>query len=196
MLFPHHPVILSISLVTLKWCNIDIRPQEYITVGSWALNWHGSACGRNLMEPTRLPQDQWCLENIFLPRGITDDFFMFKIFLLVYMDVDVCAFLFIISYLPATAACPQSSRFSISHFLKAAKTLSRVRTLKLQSLPALTPSVHPIPPLLPPSFIHNINSERTRCASLLLTRFAAVSCDKNPTLIPDSESRIYNSILI
>lgn len=83
-----------------------------------------------------------------------------------------------------------------SAFLKAAKTLSRVCTLKLQSLPALTPSVHPIPPLLPPSFIHNINSERTRRASLLLTRFAAVSCDKNPTLIPDSESRIYNSILI
>lgn len=121
---------------------------------------------------------------------------MFKIFLLVYMDVDVCAFLFIISYLPATTACPQSSQFSISHFLKAAKTLSRVGTLKLRSPPALTPSVHPIQPLLPPSFIHNINSERTRRASLLLTRFAAVSCDKNPTLIPDSESRIYNSILI
>ena len=80
--------------------------------------------------------------------------------------------------------------------VKAAKTLSRVGTLKLRSPPALTPSVHPIQPLLPPSFIHNINSERTRRASLLLTRFAAVSCDKNPTLIPDSESRIYNSILI
>lgn len=49
------------------------------------------------------------------------------------MDVDVCAFLFIISYLPATQLVPNHHG---SAFLKAAK-VSRVCTLKLQSLPWL-----------------------------------------------------------
>lgn len=118
-----------------------------------------------------------------------------SILLLPYMDTWECVFT---SDLPTTQLVLDNynSWLAIS-WKQQIPCLAQHPPPKSSTLPLpLTPSVHHPQPLLPPSFIHNINSEWTRRASLHLTRFAAVSCDKNPTLIPDSESRIYNSILI
>lgn len=129
----------------------------------------------------------------FSSTGESTIFFMPRIFYwYVWMCVCVCL---LISNLPATQLVVDNYNSWLATSWKRQHP-AWFGTLKPQSPLPLTPSVHHIQPLLPPSFIHNINSEWTRRASLLLTRFAAVSCDKNPTLIPDSESRIYNSILI
>lgn len=113
--------------------------------------------------------------------------------LLTYMDACICVFT---SDLPAT-------QLVLDNYNSWLAISWKQQILCLAWLPKSSsrrclwhPQFTILNPLLPPSFIHNINSEWTRRASLHLTRFAAVSCDKNPTLIPDSESRIYNSILI
>lgn len=136
MLFPHHPVILSISLVTLKWCNIDIRPQEYVTVGSWALNCTWQRCvGRKLRNPWGSLRTSGVWKIFFCQR----DNWWFLLCLKYFIGI-WCGCVRLSVYYQLSSCHHLSLNRSLGSAFWAAKTLSRVRqTLKLQSPPALTP---------------------------------------------------------
>lgn len=96
----------------------------------------------------------------FLPERNNGPFLMLKIFLLI--DTDVCVrarapVSVSVIFLPHGLSCV----ITILDWplLESSKCPARLGTLQLPSPLALTPSAHPIQPLLPPSFIHNINSE-------------------------------------